>query len=357
MSTTYALPAPAYYEVEWLDAERARLFDRCWTLAAAADELGSPGDYVTAMVGRAPLVVVRDEDGELRAFHNLCRHRGLVLLEGAGNIGRSISCFYHQWRYGLDGSLRVVPQRQEQLPCMETGEWGLVPASVRMWEGMVFVHPEADAPPLEDTLGTLPDHLGSHRPGRLVQVAGASIDAACNWKLFVENHVDVYHLWYLHAESLGDYDHRRFEHHQLDRNWASWEPLRADELDSSRLAIGIPIVGLAERDRLGLGAHLVFPNLMMATAAEFFATYVAVPVAPDHTRIELRVRAEAGADGDALLAATRSFIEEDIIACERVQAGVRSPWFEVGPLCRDHERPISVFHGHVLDALGQTPCP
>jgi choline monooxygenase len=354
METTYDLPPAAYHEQDWFEAERSRLFDRRWQLVASTDELAGAGDYVTTTIGHAPVVVLRGDDGELRAFHNLCRHRGMVLLEGSGNVGSSVSCFYHQWRYALDGALRVVPQRREQFDCMETEKWGLLPASVDVWEGMVFAHPDPAAPALADSLGALPDHIGSHRPGRLTEVASTTLDARCNWKLFVENHVDVYHLWYLHADSLADYEHRRFEHRMLDRNWVSWEPLRGGPDATPRLGTGtVPIAGLDDRDRHGLGAHLVFPNLMMATSAEFFATYVAVPVAPDHTRIELRVRAEPGADGDALLAATRSFIEEDISACEAVQAGVRSPWFEVGPLCRDHERPISIFHGHVLDALGE----
>jgi Rieske 2Fe-2S family protein len=350
---TYLLPPSAYTDPAWFELEHARLFDRRWTPVAAVDELTATGDYAAAVVGSAPLVVIRGEGGELRAFHNLCRHRGMVLLEGSGNVGASISCFYHQWRYSLDGDLRVVPQRREQLACMDPQDWGLLPASVAVWEGLVFAHPDPSAPPLTDTLGALPEHIGSHSPGRLVQVATATIDAACNWKLFVENHVDVYHLWYLHAESLGDFDHCRFEHRQVGPNWASYEPVRGGNAAATALARGtVPISGLADRDRLGFGAHLVFPNLMMASSAEFFATYLAVPVAPDLSRIELRVRAEPGSDGEALLAATRSFIEEDISACERVQAAVRSPWFQVGPLCRDHERPITVFHRHVLDALG-----
>ena len=89
----------------------------------------------------------------------------------------------------------------------------------------------------------------------------------------------------------------------------------------------------------------------MAVSAEFVITYAAVPVAPDRTRIELRVRAEPGADADGLLAAARSFIDEDIAACERIQAALTSPWFAVGPLARDHEAPITAFQRNVLAAL------
>jgi Rieske 2Fe-2S family protein len=349
----YLLPPTAYWSPSWFDHEQATLFAPRWALVASADELVEPGDYVTTVVGRAPLLVVRDDDGGLRAFHNLCRHRGMVLLEGSGNVARTVNCFYPQWRYGLDGSLQVVPQSKEQFPDLDRSTLGLREAALEIWEGMVFVHPDPHAAPLAETLGELPAHLGSHQPGRLHQVAHQRIEARCNWKLFVENHIDVYHLWYLHEQSLGDFDHRQFEHRQLGRNWASYEPLKGDQLAEAALTRQtVTIDHLDSRDRFGLGAHLVFPNLMMATAAEFFATYQAEPVAPDRTVIDLRIRAEQGADAAALLDALRSFITEDITACEAVQAAVGSPAFEVGPLAAEHEQPITTFHTNILDALG-----
>jgi Rieske 2Fe-2S family protein len=312
----------------------------------------APGDYVTAVVGKAPLVVIRGDDGELRAFHNLCRHRGMLLLQGAGNVTRTVNCFYHQWRYGLDGCLQVVPQRKEQFPNLVMEDWGLLPASLEVWEGLVFAHPDPAPAPFDATLAGLPAHIGSHQPGLLRQVAATRLEARCNWKLFVENHVDVYHLWYLHDLSLGDFDHTLFEHQHVGPNWVSYEPLRDRDLAAAALSRSTEgIRHLAERDRLGLGAHLIFPNLMMASAAEFFATYVAEPVAPDRTVIDIRVRAESGADAGALLDAVGSFIGEDIRACERVQEAVGSPVFAVGPLARDLERPITVFHDHVLAAV------
>jgi choline monooxygenase len=307
---------------------------------------------VATTVGRAPLVVVCDAEGRLRAFHNLCRHRGVVLLQGRGNVERTITCFYHQWRYALDGSLTVVPQRKEQFPDLVAEAWGLLPASLEIWEGMVFVHPDPAAPPLAATLAGVPERLGSHHPGLLSQVGTARLEARCNWKLFVENHVDIYHLWYLHGATLGDFDHTRFEHHQTGGNWTSYEPPRRSD-EANVLSRGTATIAhLDDRDRLGIGAHLVFPNLMIATAGEFFATYVAEPVGPDRTVIDLRVRAEAGADGATVVDAVRSFIDEDIAACEAIQDAVESPAFAIGPLAQTHERPITAFQSHLLAAMG-----
>lgn len=221
---------------------------------------------------------------------------------------------------------------------------------VDVWEGMVF----ASARPsqtLAEALAGLPGAIGSFRPSALVEVGRADLSAACNWKLFIENHIDVLHLWYLHDESLAAFDHTRFEHAALGRNWASYEPVRPGRAPMPGSAIG----HLSERDRRGLGAHLLFPDTPMATSASFFTTYRAVPVGPEETRVELRVMAEPGADADELVAAARSFIEEDLDACERVQGAVRSSWFEIGPLAHDHERPIATFHDHLLGLLGRAP--
>jgi choline monooxygenase len=347
------LPAEAYRSEDWFAAERGRLFGDRWLLVASEDELVAPGDFATVTAGDAPLVVIRGAGAELRAFHNICRHRGAVLLSGSGSLGGTVNCFYHQWRYLLDGSLAVVPQRKEQFPDLDLAEWGLLPAAVATWQGMVFAHPDPDAAPLATALEGIGENLGSHQPGLLRQVATAHIDARCNWKLFVENHIDVYHLWYLHAETLGDYDHHRFQHHFVGSNWVSYEALKPGrQLDQAALIKGTaPIRHLERADQIGLRAQLIFPNTMIATSSEFWATYVARPVAADRTVIDLRIRAEPEADPLALVAALRSFIIEDIGACEAIQEAVGSPAFAIGPLARDHERPIATFHENILSAM------
>jgi Rieske 2Fe-2S family protein len=277
------------------------------------------------------------------------------LLERCGNIRTGIVCPYHFWNFGLDGRLRKVPQLEDQFPDMDLAAWGLLPGSVGAWGGMVFAHPDPDAGALGTWLGELPNRIGSFQPALLTQVAHEQLEAHCNWKLFVENHLDVLHLWYLHAGTLADFDHQRFEWNQLGRNWVSFEPLKAG-VDNPRLkASTTTIAHIDERDAAGLGAHAAFPNVLMATSSEFFITYVARPVAPDRTIVDLRIRAEAGADAAALMRSATSFILEDIGGCERVQASVRSSRFGAGPLARNHERPITLFHHHLSDALGVAP--
>lgn len=351
METTYLLPPDAYYGQEWYEREQRLLFGRTWHLAASSHELAEPGDFAAVDAGHERLVVVRGLDGVLRAFHNLCTHRGIRLVEGVGNSRAGLSCPYHAWSFGLDGTLRSVPQ-PEQFPTLDMTACGLPAASVGEWGGNVYVHPEPDAGTVADWLGDLPAGIGSYRPAELEQVAHFQLDAACNWKLFVENHVDVYHLWYLHSRTLSDYDHGRFEWHQLGRNWVSYEPAKGER--KRRPAAGTsPIAHIDERDRGGIGAHAAFPNVLMASEAEFFMTYVAVPTGPESMVVDVRVRAELDADVDSIRKGVEAFVLEDIAACEGIQGGLRSSRFSVGPIAVDHERPITSFQRHVLDAVGE----
>jgi len=352
-----------YSSAQFLELERRRLFARSWALVASGDELG-PGRYLTQTVGGVPLVVLRRRDGALRAYHNLCRHRGLPLLEGSGELGSIITCPYHQWSFGVDGSLVRVPQQEEQFCDLDRRAWGLRPAPVSEWHGMVMVNPADDAGSLSQTLGGLDGRLehflAGGGDGSLVQRAKIEYTVACNWKFLVENHVDVYHLSHLHHQSLGAYAHRRFEWETLSGNWWSYEPLKtlvmqegpqsaASSPEAPSGAPGLP--WLSARERGGIGAHLLFPNLMMVTTQDYFATYDAVPLSPDRTHLTLRVRADPDADGEYLVEQIRKFLSEDVVICERLQSAVASPGFEVGPLARTHEEPILRFHRTLRDRL------
>ncbi len=212
------------------------------------------------------------------------------------------------------------------------------PALVETWHGMVFANPDPRAEPLQSSLGGVAGRLAGYLSGPLVEVARVDYTARCNWKLIVENHIDVYHLWYVHSRSLSMYDHRRFQWDLEGANWTSHEPLK-DPTDVE------PILDwIAPEERKGIGAHLMFPNLMMVTTGAYFATYDATPMAPDATRLTLRIRSTADADGPGLIESVRSFLTEDLKICELLQQGVAASRFAPGPLARSHEAAIAAFH-------------
>ena len=327
------------------------LFARTWSAAGSVDDLTAPGDTIIVDAGTDPIVVVRGDDGTLRAFHNVCPHRGFKLVAHDGRLGQSIRCDYHYWNFLLDGSLRHVPQMSSQFPDLDKSAWGLRPAAVVEWEGMVFVHPDPGAA-WEPWVGMFPSWIGSHRPGLNAEVLRTEFRAACNWKLFVENHVDVLHLWYLHARTLGAADHDRFTWWQSGPHWGSYEPMKEGDRPHRREGLP-PLPGLDASDRHGIRANLLYPNFMVATGNEFVLYYIARPTSPTTTTIELRIRADAGCDPDVALRVARPFLMEDIRAAERVQASVGSSAFGGGcPLGVDHEAPIETFHSWLLFDLG-----
>lgn len=320
-------------------AEQERLFSRAWTLTASSCEVG-PGRYLALRVGPHPVVLWRDASGRCRAFRNMCRHRGLPLLEdGPGAMGRYITCPYHQWSFSVDGGLVNVPQRA-QFPEIDPERLGLVPLPVVEWHGMIFVSPGGEGVvDFDAAVAPLAGRLSEYLDADLVQVATSRYTVACNWKFLVENHIDVYHLWYLHQESLRAFDHRAFQWEWSGRTWWSWEPVK----DRDSVRVSLP--GLSGPHRFGIGAHLLFPNLMIINGPRYLATYDAEPLGPDRTQITLRVRSRPGEDGMDLVRLVEQFLAEDIKACEQLQVGAASPAFAIGALARDHEAPLGRFHG------------
>ena len=187
---TRTIPWSWYTDPAVLRLERERVFRRTWQYAGRADQAAEPGSFFTADAGGTPIVVVRGKDGVLRAFLNVCRHRGSLVCEGEGRR-ETLQCPYHAWTYDLDGSLRAAP-RADLEPGFEREALGLVALAVDTWGPFVFVNPAPEAEPLAATLGDLP---------RLVGEAGLDVTAlrflrrssseyAANWKVCTENYLE-----------------------------------------------------------------------------------------------------------------------------------------------------------------------
>jgi Rieske 2Fe-2S family protein len=350
-ASRFLLPPEAYYSQEWWEAEQRLLFGRTYNLVAYESDIPKPGDYVVAQIGLDPVIVVRGADGEIGAFANMCRHRGMRLASADGHADESLRCFYHGWEYAFDGSLSRVPQRKLQFPDLDEATSHLIPFAVGRWAGMIFVHPGEDPPPFEKWLGgfVYPDKAGPYAWDELVEVDRIDVPLRCNWKLYIENHVDIYHLWYLHAESLGMYDHPNLTWWESGPHWGCVEAVRPGQ---KRLRPGmLPITSVAADERPLLRANLIFPNVPMTTMETSVATFQVIPTGPETCRLDLRIRGERGSkveDRDAFLKVQR---DEDGTACEEIQAVIRSPRFAVGPLAAEYERPIQLFQQAVLALL------
>jgi choline monooxygenase len=205
MAAAETLPYSWYVDPDVLRREQARIFARSWQYAGRADQVAAPGSYLTTDAGGVPVVVTRDQAGELRAFLNVCRHRGAVLLDGCGERA-TIQCHYHAWTYNLDGSLRNAP-RAEREDEFDAVELSLLPANVGTWGPFLFVNPDPDAAPLDDHLGDLPRIMGRELDvDALVFHSRVEFAADANWKIVVENFLECYHCPTAHPSFSEDVD-------------------------------------------------------------------------------------------------------------------------------------------------------
>ncbi|MCI0634807.1 MAG: Rieske 2Fe-2S domain-containing protein, partial [Actinobacteria bacterium] len=324
-----------------------------WVFVGHASRLREPGSCLTAVVGAEPVVVVRGDDDRLRGFLNVCRHRGMPVARESSDGGAPLRCEYHGWEWDLAGDLVRVPQRRTQFPDLDLAELGLLPVSVASWGGFVFVHTNPESsPPFEEWLGDFPSHCGDFPWDDLVEVTRVQAPLACNWKLFVENHIDWLHLWYLHGTTLDTYDHHQSAHGRCGRHWVSVERLRDGQAPYEPRGL-LPIPGVSADEERTLRANLVFPNLPFATIGRVVRTYQVIPTGPETCLLEVRYFAAPGSslDDDVIEQTMTIPRHEDGAACERLQTAVRSRGFRPGALAIEHERAIADFHGNLLALL------
>jgi choline monooxygenase len=199
------LPFSWYGDEAILREERTRIFARCWQYGGRAEQVAAPGSFLATDAGGVPLIVTRDREGELRAFLNVCRHRGAVLMEGCGER-TTLQCHYHAWTYELDGRLRSAP-RSGREPDFDNAELSLLPASVGTWGPFLFVNPDPDAEPLTDHLGELPAILAREIDVDAIEFRSrAGFGANANWKIVVENFLECYHCPTAHPGFSAEVD-------------------------------------------------------------------------------------------------------------------------------------------------------
>jgi phenylpropionate dioxygenase-like ring-hydroxylating dioxygenase large terminal subunit len=337
------LPWSWYSEPEVLRAEQERIFRRAWQYACPAELVAEPGAYCAGRAGDVPVVVVRDRGGELRAFLNVCRHRGSVVAEGNGRR-ETLQCRYHAWTYGLDGSLRAAPRAQRE-PGFDADGIGLLPLSVETWGPLVFVNPDPDAAPLADSLGSLAELLSRDVDvGSLRFRCRSEFELACNWKVAVENYLECYHCSVAHPgfSAVVDVtpDAYRLETHE--RSSSQFGPLRPGQ----------------ENGPITEGQfHWLWPvtKLYVLPGPQNLAAGPLAPLGPERTAGFLDYFfPEEGADAeevDELLAFDDQVGREDRELVESVQQGVRAGVLEEGRLMPESERLLAQFQGLVREAL------
>ena len=366
----------AYTSDSFHALEQDRVFGASWVPVCVTDELAGPGAFVVVEVAGRSILVCRNRDGELRAHHNVCRHRGARLVaEPHGRVDRFFQCPYHAWAYDLDGACLGTPlfTLEAGIPDEQRGmfdmsevrefdkdEHGLHPARAAEWGCLVFVCLDPAAPKLEGELGDLPARLDGYRLSehRLVRSVEYSIEA--NWKLVAENFMEYYHLPWVHPGLVKVSPmsaHHRWQGAGMYMGFCT-SPIAASSEDGGW--DGLPAMcgprrgGRGERPlRLGVslrrGQRAAEPHVPPAHAtglgrptAEI--AYLLVP--PESVALP-----EADAAVDELLAFWDTVNREDIAIVERVQQGLADPAYTGGRMCYRFEEPVHRFQNMVIDRM------
>jgi phenylpropionate dioxygenase-like ring-hydroxylating dioxygenase large terminal subunit len=348
------LPYSWYSDPEILRHEQERIFRSAWQYVGHLGELPEPGTFVTTRCGRTPIVVTRARDDELRAFLNVCRHRGFPVAQGSGRR-ESIQCPYHAWTYGLDGSLRSAP-RSEEIADFPREELGLCRVAVDRWGPFLFVNTSRDPEPLPEALGSMPAQVAELGldVDALVFYTRWEAELEANWKVACENFLECYHCQVAHPQlasmldtSVEAYalstDGRLSSQHGPTREGGGTRMHLDGELPRSQFHFLWP--------NLGVNIFPGRPNISIGPI---------VPVSPERTYRFLDYFFGPDVDQDwidELMAFDDQVGREDRALVEGVQRGMAAGGVEHGYLMGRSEQLIGHFQELTRAALGDLPAP
>ena len=357
LSRASTLPKRYYLEPSVLEVEKDRVFGRTWQLVARYEELQRIGDFVPVTVLDEPIVITHGLDGELRAFYNVCRHRAGQVAWTRGNR-KSLQCRYHGWTYGLDGCLRAAPE-MEDTEDFAKEDFGLLPVRVDRWGPFVFVNLDASAPALADVMGAIPGEVAAAGYDvdsmRLVERREYVIE--CNWKVYVDNYLEGYHLPIAHPALFRelDYDSYRVEEFRYySKQHAPIRELKAgEEIGVDRRYLRQP--GVEDRALY----YWLFPNTMFNIYQDNMSSNVILPLGVDRTLTIFEwFFAEPGTGPgwesmQQTIAFSDEIQQEDIVICEQVQRGLRSRAYEAGRFSAKRENGVYHFQNLVREFLDE----
>jgi phenylpropionate dioxygenase-like ring-hydroxylating dioxygenase large terminal subunit len=329
------LPARDYYAAEVFELEKERIFFRNWFCVGREEQVPTASDFIVRDVVGESVLVVRDDGGRLRAFYNVCRHRGTRLCEGEGSAGKVLSCPYHAWTYSLDGRLIATPNVPE-VAGFDRSHYGLHTVALEIWEGFIFLNLASDPGPLGRQLGEWTGYARYHL-GRLRVAHPLAYEVAANWKIIHENYNECLHCPRVHPELVKVVP--------VYRRGAIVEP---DGIWGNRLVDGATSFTRTGRSRLPLFPDLteeelgryngmtIFPNLLLDCFPDNVLYTILWPSGPERTDVTCGLLVETSTIG------RKDFDPDDVVEfhdlvnrqdwgiCERAQRGQRSRAYRQG---------------------------
>jgi choline monooxygenase len=339
LAAASTIPARWYLDPAVLAREERRVFARTWQLVGTAAQVARPGDYFTAAVGREPLVVARDRAGAVRALSNVCRHRAGPVAQGAGQR-QAFQCAYHGWTYGLDGRLLAAPEF-EGVPGFDLAGTALPEWRAETWAGFLFVNLDRAAPPLRTFLGSVAEETAGSSIEGLTLRQRVDYEVGCNWKAYVDNYLEGYHIPLVHPALFRELDYGAYRVEPGPFHSRQHAPLRRE---------GAVFGGGGAAGGQAL-YYWMFPNLMLNFYPGNLQVNLVLPLGPERTltRFEWYVAEPlAGAAADAFersFALSEQVQREDMAICEAVQRGLRSHTYAQGRYSVRRENGVHHFHG------------
>ena len=359
------LPNRHYACAETFRAEAARLLHGGWACVAAGAEVPNPGDAAPIDFLGAPLLLLRDREGALRLYQNVCRHRGMILVAEKRNFGGVIRCPYHSWCYSLDGALRATPHAGgpgiNMAESIDRDATGLIPVRMGVFLDAVFADLSGAAGPFEDFIAPLAARWADFAD-RPLHHGGASsrftLDLRCNWKLAVENYCESYHLPWVHP-GLNSYSRLEDHYNIVEPRAFSGQGTRVYAPQLGETAFpdfpGLPAVWDRAAEYLAL-----YPNVLFGVHRDHVFSIRLEPVAHDRTveHVEIYYADAEAAEADAFAALRarnaalwKAVFREDVGVVEGMQRGRGAPGFDGGVFAPAMDAPTHAFHDWVAARL------
>jgi choline monooxygenase len=351
----HTLASRFYIDPSILELERSKIFRRTWqlvgTLSQACGEvnganrtIADPETFFTVELAGEPIVIVRDKQSTLHAFSNVCRHRAGPIAQGSG-CKNVLRCGYHGWTYTLDGRLIGTPD-VEGVEFFDRSTMGMVPLRVETWEQFIFVNFDAHAEPLATFLGEIPRQARGFQFDGLQMVERRDYVIDCNWKVYVDNYLEGYHIPIAHPGLMREIDYAGYRTETFRYYSQQFAPIRAMKSEDAGERLYAP-------GKSGLQEALyfwVFPNLMVNIYPDNVSTNVILPISQDKT-LTIFEWFFHYAGSETTQERVRKAVEfsdqvqqEDIGLCESVQRGLRSSTYDRGRYSVRRENGVHHFH-------------
>lgn len=338
LHSAHALDARQYLGVGMHETDRRAVFARTWQLVAYREQLSEPGDHVVEDIAGTPVLVLRGRDGALRAFPNVCRHRAGPLANCSGKGMHNIRCKYHGWLYDQEGRLIGAPEMQDA-EGFSTGDVRLPVLRVREWQGLVFVALSDDVPDFDKVYGGVARRIAPLDLATMRYTRRDIFDVACNWKVYVDNFLEGYHLPLVHPGLSRLLDYRAY-----DTELSLWYSMQHSPLRNADAVYG---------DGEAL-YFFVFPNVMLNVMPGRLQSNRILPLGPDRCRVEFDYFYQQDPEATARIDEDRAFSDavqhEDMAICEAVQKGLASGFYEAGRLSPRRESGVWHFHELLREA-------